>query len=173
MDSYLRDTLLRMAEHPRLYAPKWSVEILNEVSRNLQAKFRLAPEKVNYLLGVMTDAFPDAMVCGYESLMDSMTCHPKDRHVLAAAVRSCSDVIVTYNRKDFPPQSLDPFDIEVQSPSQFLIHILHIDSESVRRRIGRFAQDRCTSETALLADLERRVPGFVAAYRVQFPALGT
>jgi hypothetical protein len=70
MDSYLRDTLLRMAEHPRLYAPKWSVEILNEVSRNLQAKFRLAPEKVNYLLGVMTDAFPDAMVCGYESLMD-------------------------------------------------------------------------------------------------------
>jgi len=31
-----------------------------------------------------------------------MTNHPKDRHVLAAAVRCNAEVIVTHNVKEFP-----------------------------------------------------------------------
>jgi hypothetical protein len=31
----LRDTLLRLAEHPRLYVPRWSDEIIAETVRNL------------------------------------------------------------------------------------------------------------------------------------------
>ena len=31
----LADTLLRMAETPRLYLPKWSQPIMDEVTRNL------------------------------------------------------------------------------------------------------------------------------------------
>jgi predicted nucleic acid-binding protein len=34
-------------------------------------------------------------VTGYESLIGSMTNHPKDRHVLAAAVAGRADVLVT------------------------------------------------------------------------------
>ena len=34
----LSDTLLRMAETPRLYVPKWSDDILQEVTRNLVEK---------------------------------------------------------------------------------------------------------------------------------------
>jgi len=34
----------------------------------------------------MTNAFPDAMVSGWERLEPDMTTDPKDRHVLAAAV---------------------------------------------------------------------------------------
>jgi hypothetical protein len=37
-----------------------------------------------------------------------MTNEPKDRHVLAAAVRGRADVIVTENIRDFPPLAADP-----------------------------------------------------------------
>jgi hypothetical protein len=50
----------------------------------------------------MRDAFPDAEVRGYQDLIDSMTCHKKDRHVLAAVVRANVEVIVTFNLQDFP-----------------------------------------------------------------------
>jgi predicted nucleic acid-binding protein len=54
----------------------------------------------------MTRSFPDALVPGYESLVDGMTNDPKDRHVLAAAVRANAEVIVTFNRRDFPESAL-------------------------------------------------------------------
>lgn len=168
MDSYLRDVLLRMAEHPRLYIPKWSGEVLEEVSRNLMRKFRLAPDKVAYLLECMTSAFPDATVTGYESLLPSMKCHEKDRHVLAAAVTSGATAIVTFNRKDFPAESVEPFSIEVQAPSRFLTHVLHIDPGSVRERILRFAEERSLTEGQLLEHLRQRVPGFAEAYCAEY-----
>jgi hypothetical protein len=36
---------------------------------------------------------------------------PKDRHVLAAAVRANAEVIVTFNIRDFPEPALKPYDI--------------------------------------------------------------
>ena len=39
----LADTLLRMAEAPRLYLPRWSQAIMDEVTRNLIAKWDMAP----------------------------------------------------------------------------------------------------------------------------------
>lgn len=41
----LADTLLRMSEAPRLYLPKWSQTIMDEVTRNLIAKWGMAQEK--------------------------------------------------------------------------------------------------------------------------------
>jgi hypothetical protein len=41
----LADTLLRMAEEPRLYLPKWSQTIMNEVTRNLIAKGEMARKR--------------------------------------------------------------------------------------------------------------------------------
>ncbi len=52
--------------------------------------------------------FGEAWVEGYEDLIPSMTNHDKDRHVLAAAVRSGAETIVTYNLKDFPRSALAP-----------------------------------------------------------------
>src|ERR1035437_5435600 len=84
----LADTLLRMAEAPRVYLPQWSQAIMDEVTRNLIAK---REEELRR-------HFPEAWVEGYEPLIGAMTNDPGDRHVLAAAVRSHSDLIVTYNR---------------------------------------------------------------------------
>jgi len=71
-----------------------------ELRRNLLRR-GLPAELVDRRIRQMTWAFPDAMVTGYESLVDAMTNHPKDRHVLAAAVRANAEVIVTFNLSDF------------------------------------------------------------------------
>jgi predicted nucleic acid-binding protein len=82
----LRDTLLRLAEHPRLYLPRWSDTIIDETVRNLQSRIGLSKAKTTYLIEQLRKHFADAWVTGYEPLMDAMANDPKDRHVLAAAV---------------------------------------------------------------------------------------
>ena len=57
-------------------------------------------------------AFPDAMVEGFEELIPAMTNHEKDRHVLAAAVKCGAHAIVSDNQKDFPPESMAPYNLE-------------------------------------------------------------
>ena len=83
----LADTLLRMAETPRLYLPRWSAEIMSEVSRNLVSKLGLTPEQAQRREAVLRLHFPEAWIEGYEPLIPAMQNHPKDRHVLAAALR--------------------------------------------------------------------------------------
>lgn len=98
---YLCDTLLRLAE-AGAYRPQWSAGVLEELERNLVEKAGLATESARRRISAMQRAFPDAEVQGYETLIESMTCDAKDRHVLAAAVRGQSEVLVTFNGDDFP-----------------------------------------------------------------------
>jgi hypothetical protein len=42
----LRDTLLRLAETPRQYIPKWAGRILEELTRNLESNRKLARRKL-------------------------------------------------------------------------------------------------------------------------------
>ena len=55
-----------------------------------------------------------------------MTCRPKDRHVLAAAVAGQAGVLVTFNIKDFPPESVEDFGITVVHPQDFLLDQLDL-----------------------------------------------
>jgi hypothetical protein len=50
----------------------------------------------------MRKFFPQALVYGYQPLISQMDNHPKDRHVLAAALACKSDYLVTFNLRDFP-----------------------------------------------------------------------
>jgi len=72
-------------------------------------------------------AFPLAAVEGYKDLIPAMTNDPKDRHVLAAAVRGNADLIVTANLKDFPDAALEPYGIQAIHPDQFLLDQLDLD----------------------------------------------
>ena len=101
----LRDTLLRLAEEPRFYLPRWSDEIIAEMVRTLQSQFGLASEKTTHLVDELKKHFGDAWVTNYEPFVSHMTNHPNDRHVLASAVRCGAQVIVTYNKRHFPMRS--------------------------------------------------------------------
>jgi hypothetical protein len=83
----LVDTLLRLAADPHLFLPKWSDQIMVEVTRTLQENFGLSAQKAMYRESEIRRHFPEAWIDGYEDLIPAMTNHPKDRHVLAAVVR--------------------------------------------------------------------------------------
>ena len=164
VNAALRDTLLRLAEPPHLYLPRWTREIMRETTRTLEARLGLTPEQIEHLVGELETHFADAWVEGYEALIPAMRNHPKDRHVLAAAVRCGAQTIVTFNLKDFPADALAPWNVEAQSPDEFLIHQYHLEPEAVTGKIK--------EQAALHGGLERlmtihgkTVPRFIVLLR--------
>lgn len=164
----LTDLLLRLAEDPAFFTPRWSKDILHEVERNLRSpKFGLSPEKARYRIRCMESAFPEAMVSGYEPFIEKMTNDEKDRHVLAAAVVAKADAIVTSNSRDFPKRCLDPFGIDRITPDQLLIHQWHLDSKLIARKIRQQADDSGRKLHTLVDHLAKMLPRFVEASRDQ------
>jgi len=128
----LADLLLRLAD-AELYEPLWSDEILDEVERNLVEKFGITAHQASRRLGHMRSAFPNATIKDFDNLVDGMTTHPKDRHVAAAAVRGGAALVVTANLKDFPAESLAPYDLVAVHPDEFLQDQLDLDRATTVR----------------------------------------
>lgn len=124
----MRDLLLSLAS-AGLYKPKWSALIQDEWSRNLLAnRFDLTVAQLQRTARMMNTAFPDADVEGYEVFIPTLALpDPDDRHVLAVALRSQADVIVTANLKDFPAPYIRTFDIEVQHPDDFICNLINLN----------------------------------------------
>lgn len=160
----LADTLLRMAETPRLYLPRWSGEILKEVSKNLVQKFGKTPEQAERRERVLREHFPEALVTGYEELTPVMRNDPKDRHVLAACVASGTKLIVTYNQRDFSIESRSPYAIHCCGPSTFLMDLYDLEPGIVAQKLTEQAQAVGFSMEQLLLKLRINVPGFVSAF---------
>jgi len=118
----LCDTLVRAAR-ARLYRLHWTEQILKETERALISDIGLTKEQARRRILTMKDAQPYAMVEGYKSLIDAMSNQKKDRHVLAAAVRVGAQLIVTRNTKDFPPKAMRDYNIETQTPDEFLVNL--------------------------------------------------
>lgn len=143
LKSYLCDTLLSIAEEGT-FRPQWSDHILGELRRNL-TKAGAKQEAVEHRLGQMATYFPDARVTGYEDLIGSMTNHPKDRHVLAAAIAGRADMLVTENLRDFPPESVLHLGITVAGQDDFLLGLpeLYPDAvlDALRRQASRYRRE--------------------------------
>ena len=80
----LCDTLLRLAEPPRLFEPKWSEEIIRETTRTLELKLGWHRSLTAHLEAELRGHFSEAWISGYESLVPRMTNDEEDRHVVAA-----------------------------------------------------------------------------------------
>jgi len=164
----LSTTLLWLAE-AGLFQPLWSEEILDEVQRNLP-KLGITPAKAKRRVDAMRAAFgAEALVDGFESLIDEMECDPKDRHVLAAAVHNEADAVVTFNLKDFPVEAADPHGVEILHPDAFLSQLLNQGAEAVITVLLARLQDLRRPPVTLddwLAGLASVVPMFanLAAY---------
>lgn len=131
----LCDTLLSIAEQD-LYQPLWSVDILEELRRNL-LRYEIPESSVEHRIQQMMEHFPGSTLDGYQPLIPAMTNDPKDRHVVAAAVHGSAELIVTENVRDFATSTVKPYDIEVASQDEFLLNQLDLAPRRVQRALVR------------------------------------
>jgi predicted nucleic acid-binding protein len=119
----LRDLLMELAVSD-LYRAKWSNAVHEEWIRAiLQNRSDLTRARLERTRDLMNTHVRDAVVTDFEELIDLLELpDPDDRHVLAAAIKGCADLIVTVNLKDFPAETLDRWGIEAQHPDEFLTH---------------------------------------------------
>ncbi|MFZ4470689.1 MAG: PIN domain-containing protein [Pirellula sp.] len=118
----LRDFLMHLAI-TNLFRARWTDRIHEEWIRNV---LRDRPDHTAQQLArtrqLMDENVLDCLVTGYESLIPSLSLPDlNDRHVLAAAIRCGANSIVTFNTKDFPTRSLEPFGIEAFHPEEFVL----------------------------------------------------
>jgi hypothetical protein len=141
----LRDTILMAAEDD-LCLVYWSARILEE----------------------MRDAFPDALVEGYENHISRMTNHPDDRHIAAAALHAGVDTIVTFNLRHFPGDALASHGLRAQHPDPFLLDLFTDNREAMREIIAQQAEARrrpAQTVMQILEGMSRLTPRFAAAVR--------
>lgn len=116
----LRNLLLGMAE-AGLFEPKWSERILEEWAR---ATVKLGPGAEAQARGtavLMRAAFPRAMQAAAPGVEARLVLpDPNDTHVLAVAVASSADAIITFNAVDFPRHVLAGEGVARRDPDGFL-----------------------------------------------------
>lgn len=156
----LCDLLLRLAESPRLYSPAWSPDILDETGRVQRDRLGFPPALSQSWRTAVETHFPEAMVTGYEVFLPVCKNQEKDRHVLAAAIKGKANLIVTANIRDFPADTLAPFDLTVSLPADYLITLYSINPAVMVAKIDDIARDRNVTREVQLAKIGRSVPAF-------------
>lgn len=153
-----------------LFRAKWTDEIHDEwIGSLLEARPELA-EPLKRTRQLMNDNVRDCIVTDYEDLISGLELpDPRDRHVLAAAIRASADSIVTFNLKDFPASALAKYDIEALHPDDFIVHQMGISQPTVisaaKRHRARL-QNPVISPDKYLATLEgQKLPQTVAILR--------
>lgn len=128
----LRDLLMRLAVHGLIQA-KWSEKIHDEwmtaVLRERPDLTRKQLERTRQLMDLHAE---DALVSGYERHIEHLSLPDEnDRHVLATAIESGADAVVTWNLGDFPRGTLKRNGIEVWTPDELVMRLLEEDEDAV------------------------------------------
>lgn len=125
----LADIFLSLADEG-LYRPVWTERILTETA---DAARRIGRGDITKRLQWMKIYFPRAMVHGWEEVPEKIDLpDPDDWHVLAAAIVGDADVIVTNNRKDFPPSRMPP-GLSIVGPDEFLLELFEREERLVHQ----------------------------------------
>lgn len=139
----LRDLHIRVAG-AGLFQAKWTRQIVAEAMTALARNRPDIPAaRLERLGALINDSVPDCLITGYEPLIENLKLpDPDDRHVLAAAIKASAQVIVTANLRDFPQSDLAPWDIEAQTPDEFMLNQISVDAMVVFACIQQIADSR-------------------------------
>lgn len=135
----LRDILLRLAEK-ETFSVHWSEHTLTELKRNLSDTNGMPNDKIENLIDKITTAFPDACVSNPDIDPIKLTAE-EDKHIVAAAIQSHAEVIVTQNISDFPESELSLYNIEAQTPDEFLVHHFTLEETKTVRTVSELLKD--------------------------------
>lgn len=126
----LRSLVLFIAQS-KIFRARWSNDIHEEWVRNLiKNRPDLKPADLDRTKQLMNAAVPDCLVEGHEPLIAGLQLpDPDDRHVLAAAIMTRANAIVTFNEKDFPAEVIAPFRLHTKHPDDFLVEAYSLSPE--------------------------------------------
>ena len=156
----LRNILMRLAVDD-LYRAFWSGRVQDEWT---QAIFRDRPDlpraQIERTRRLMDEAIDDALVVGYEPLIETIALpDADDRHVLAAAIHCRASVIVTANLRHFPRETLSLHGIEAQHPDGFIIGLFKAsphEAVGALNRLRRALKNPPMTPALLLAAMSRQ-----------------
>ncbi len=116
----LRSLVMYLAQ-TKMFRARWSEKVHDEWTRNLAHNNKIDISKLGKIRTLMNTAVPDASVTGYDMLENSFELpDPDDKHILAAAVLTRADLIMTFDVKDFPADILEPLRLATIHPDIFL-----------------------------------------------------
>jgi len=134
--------LLRLARSERLFSPCWSQKILEEAWRTYAVKFGHGAKYASARLAEIVVGFPDALQADLEPLIAQCTNDPKDRHVLAAAIKAKAQLILTFNERHFASEHLQKWGIRAVHPEDFLLELYTRSPQAVWRRLRIAAHEK-------------------------------
>ncbi|MDZ4744306.1 MAG: PIN domain-containing protein [Verrucomicrobiota bacterium] len=108
----------------------------------------------------MRIAFPEGEVKGYQTLQSVLTNDPKDRHVLAAAIKGQCPLILTFNVKYFSKESTSPWLIDVCHPQDYLLILYEMDPKHIMGCLGGIAGRKKTKIEDILLHRGKSLPLF-------------
>lgn len=137
----IRDLLFWFAYYD-LFTPKWSAHIFNEW-KDVMSRKGVSEVEATKRVEMANKAFPDALVKNYSGLIDNLELpDPKDKHVLAAAIKTNANIIVTNNIKDFPKDYLASFGLTAKTADDFLTDIIDLNPEQAVRAFKELVLNR-------------------------------
>ena len=115
------------------FRARWSDLIHDEWIRNLLInRPDLKKEQLEKTRELMNQNVPGSVVTGFENLIEVIELpDPDDRHVVAAAIKTRAEAIITFNLKDFPDSALSHFGITALHPDEFISNLLDISAGAV------------------------------------------
>ena len=118
---FVRDLVLELSE-AGVFRARWTSDIRDQVRGTLTGeRFKVPADSVDAMLRLMHENALQPMITGHEPCIAGLAPpDPDDRHVLAAAIASDADTIVTFNLKHFPAAALAEHGVEAVHPDEFL-----------------------------------------------------
>jgi predicted nucleic acid-binding protein len=159
-EAAVSDLLFRLSTAIECIELRWSSQIWDETRKTLIRKLGWSPELVDRRIYAATSWFGDSMVVDFEHLIEGCKNHPKDRHVLAAAIHSNATHLITYNTKDFP---VDMSSVQIVQPSDFFVSVLKHHPETVIRVLHEITQRTSRPMEEVLGRFAWTIRGFSVA----------
>lgn len=142
--SPLKRSLILSLAQADLFCVRWSDEILDETEKAIiiilskkghdDAADRAAQSRLS-----MEQSFAEATVVNYEDHGKEIRKLPDegDRHIIAAAIKSQADIIVTENLRDFPRKVLAKYGIEAKPSDEFIATAINLSPSIATAAIAR------------------------------------
>ena len=127
----LRKILLGVAKEG-LYKPVWSTQILDEWIHVTRKKNPIGQDTILAQIALLKFQWPNSLVKDYDFDIRSLWLPDEnDVDVLASAISSDAEAILTLNRKDFPKKILKDYGIVRYSPDEMLMSLWIDNSEII------------------------------------------